>query len=186
MSKEESPMTSKRELEAAFRKRGFADFRWLNPRDIMVAQWPRLKCMYGCGEYGRTASCPPNVPSVDECARFFGEYRRAVVFHFEKRVARPGDRFAWTRRINLKLLKLEREIFLAGHEKAFLLFLDSCNICAECAGRRELCKQPRLARPTPEAMAIDVFTTVRLLGYPIQVLARRDQPMNRYAFLLIN
>jgi hypothetical protein len=34
-------------------------------------------------------------------------------------------------------------------------------------------------------MAVDVFTTVRKLGYPIQVLQDYDQAMNRYAFLLI-
>ncbi len=179
-------MASKTELAKTFRKHGFADFRWLDPGKIVVARWPRLKCLYGCGEYGRTASCPPNVPPVDECAAFFREYRRGAVFHFEKRLAKPEDRFAWTRRVNLKLLEVEREVFLAGHEKAFLLFMDSCNICPECAGRREACRQPRLARPTPEAMAVDVFATVRALGYPIEVLARRDRPMNRYAFLLVD
>jgi predicted metal-binding protein len=48
------------------------------------------------------------------------------------------------------------------------------------------CKEPRLARPTSDAMAVDVFTTVRSLGYPIEVLSHYDQPMNRYAFLLID
>jgi predicted metal-binding protein len=145
-----------------------------------------MKCLYGCGEYGRTATCPPNAPSVAECERFFREYGRAVIFHFEKRVARPADRFAWTRKINLRLLKLEREVFLSGCEKAFLLFLDSCNICAECSGTRQTCKQPKLARPTPDALAMDVFATVRPLGYPIEVLACYDQPMNRYAFLMVD
>ena len=179
-------MAARKDLEKIFRKHAFTDFRWLDPSKIVVARWPRLKCLYGCGDYGRTATCPPNVPSVDECAAFFREYRRGVVFHFEKRVARPGDRFAWTRRVNLGLLKLEREVFLAGHEKAFLLFMDSCNICPECAGRREECKLPLQARPTPEAMAVDVYATVRAVGYPIAVLTRRDQPMNRYAFLLVD
>lgn len=179
-------MATKRELEAIFLKRGFSDYRWLDPRRIVVAQWTRLKCMYGCEEYGRTASCPPYVPSVAECERFFREYRRAVAFHFTKKVTRPEDRFAWTRRINLQLLKLEREVFLSGHEKAFLLFLDSCNICSECSGTRETCLKPRQSRPTPEAMAVDVFSTVRPLGYPIEVLARTDQIMNRYAFLMID
>lgn len=178
-------MKSKRELEKAFCRHGFADFRWLDPQKIVVAHWPRLKCQYGCREYGRTAVCPPNVPTVEECAAFFRDYRRAAVFHFEKRVSKPEDRFAWTRRVNFKLLKLEREIFLAGYEKAFLLFMDSCNICPECEAKREACRQPLLARPTPEALGVDVFATVRALGYPIAVLARRDQPMNRYAFLLV-
>jgi len=34
-------------------------------------------------------------------------------------------------------------------------------------------------------MAIDVFSTVRQVGYPIQVLSDYDQAMNRYAFLLV-
>jgi len=179
-------MTSKKDLEKIFRKHGFTDFRWLDPRKIVVGQWVRLKCMFGCRNYGRTATCPPNVPSVAECARFFKEYRRAVVFHFVKKVAKPEARHAWSRRVDLKLLKLEKEAFVAGHEKAFLLFMDSCHFCAECSGSRTACKEPQLARPTSDAMAVDVYTTVRSLGYPIEVLSRYDQPMNRYAFLLID
>jgi hypothetical protein len=34
-------------------------------------------------------------------------------------------------------------------------------------------------------MAVDVFSTVRRIGYPIEVLADYRQAMNRYAFLLI-
>jgi len=34
-------------------------------------------------------------------------------------------------------------------------------------------------------MAVDVFETVRKIGYPIEVLYDYSQEMNRYAFLLI-
>jgi predicted metal-binding protein len=98
---------------------------------------------------------------------------------------KPEDRFAWTRKVNLGLTKLEREVFLSGYEKAFLLFMDSCVICEKCSGDRATCKQPRLSRPTPEAMAVDVFSTVRKAGYPIEVLADTSLAMNRYAFLMI-
>jgi len=179
-------MATKKDLEKLFHKYGISDFRWLDPQKIVVAEWVRLKCMFGCGEYGKTATCPPNVPSVAECERFFREYRRAVVFHWVKKMPKPEARFAWSRRVGLKLVKLEREVFLSGHEKAFLLSMDSCNFCAECPGSRVTCKKPRLARPTSDAMAVDVYTTVRSLGYPIQVLSRYDQPMNRYAFLLVD
>jgi hypothetical protein len=33
---------------------------------------------------------------------------------------------------------------------------------------------------------MDVYTTVRKLGYPINVLSDYKQEMNRYAFLLID
>lgn len=179
-------MATKKVLETMFRKHGFSDYRWLDPKKIVVAQWTRMKCMFGCWDYGKIATCPPNVPSVAECERFFREYRRSVVFHFSKKVAKPEDRFAWTRRLGLKLLELEREVFLSGHEKAFLISMDSCNLCDECSGTRATCLKPLSARPTADALAMDVFSTVRPLGYPIKVLARTDQPMNRYAFLMID
>lgn len=135
-------MVRHKDLEEKFRKRGFTDFKWLDPQKIVVAQWARMKCIYGCGEYGKTATCPPNTPSVSECERFFREYRLAAVFHFEKVVAKPEDRSAWTRRLDLKLLKLERDIFLSGYQKAFLLFMDSCNVCPECV-EKESCANSR-------------------------------------------
>ncbi len=141
--------------------------------------------MFGCGNYGKSASCPPNVPSVSECKQFFDEYTAAVIFHFEKAVDEPQDRHAWSKGVNQALLKLERDVFLSGYHKAFLLFMDSCPLCDSCSDSRAECKHPRSARPAPESMAVDVFSTVRQYGYPIHVLADYAQPMNRYSFLLI-
>jgi len=178
-------MDNRKELETLFEKHGYADFRWIDPQDIVVSQWVRMKCTFGCTEYGHNATCPPNVPAVSECRQFFDEYNAAVIFHFEKAVDKPEDRHKWSRGVNQALLKLEREVFLSGYEKAFLLFMDSCAICADCPGTREGCKDPRSARPSPESMAMDVFSTVRQHGYPIKVLSDYSQPMNRYAFLLV-
>lgn len=178
-------MSDRTQLEALFAKHGFTDFKWIDPHQIVVAQWVRMKCIFGCDDYGRNASCPPNTPSVAECRRFFDEYNAAAIFHFEKRVSKPEDRHAWTKGIDQELLKLERAVFLAGHQKAFLLFVNNCSMCGKCAGTRQECKHPQSARPTGEAMAVDVYSTVRQVGYPIQVLPDYDQAMNRYAFLLI-
>ena len=178
-------MDDRTELEALFEGHGYTDFKWINPKDIIVSQWVRVKCTFGCAEYGKNATCPPNVPSVSECRRFFDEYSTAVIFHFEKMVDEPEDRHAWSKGVNQELLKLERAVFLTGYEKAFLLSMDSCCLCADCPGVREACKHPRSARPSPESMAMDVFSTVRQYGYPIEVLSDYSQAMNRYAFLLI-
>ena len=173
------------QLGALFAEHGYEDFKWMDPKDVVVSHWVRMKCMYGCKSYGRNASCPPNVPSVAECQQFFTEYHRAALFHFTKRVDKPEDRHAWPRKVNQKLLQLERAVFLAGYHKAFLLAMDSCAICATCPGTRGACTHPMAARPSPEAMAVDVFATVRRQHYPIQVLPDHDQEMNRYALLLI-
>ncbi len=178
-------MIDRKKLEKIFQAYSFTDFKWIDPKKIVIAHWVRMKCMFGCSEYGKTATCPPNVPSFSECEKFFNEYSDVIVFHFGIKLAKPEDRFAWTKKISMKLLKLEREVFISGFQKAFLLFLDSCSICQECSGVIGECKEPKFARPTPEAMCIDVFSTVRSIGYPIQVLSDYGQEMNRYAFLLI-
>jgi len=178
---------SAKELERVFAARGFKDVRWIDPAEIVTAEWVRMKCRFGCREYGRNAACPPNTPPVDACTRFFREYRRAAVFHFAKKVDRPEDRHAWTRQLNLELVKLEHELFFRlGLFKVFLLFFDSCGVCLECVAERAACKEPTLARPTPEGLGVDVYTTVRKIGYPIEVLPDYDREMNRYAFLLVD
>ena len=123
------------------------------------------------GNTARTPLARPTPRPVEACARFFREYKRAAVFHFGKKVDRPEDRHAWGRKLNLELLKLEAEVFKGGFVKAFLLFFDSCGICLECAAARAACKEPKLSRPTPDALAMDVYTTVRKIGYPIEVLS---------------
>ena len=172
-------------LEALFEHHGFGDYKWFDPKEIVVSQWVRMKCYFGCPEFGKTATCPPNVPTLSECRDFFLEYSQAVIFHFEKEVKKPEDRHAWTRKINMRLLKLEREVFLSGFQKAFLLFMDSCTLCSPCSGKRDICRYPKQARPAPEAMGVDVFSTVRKVGYPIEVLSDYSQKMNRYSFLMI-
>jgi predicted metal-binding protein len=179
-------MKTFQQLESLFREHNFTDFKWINPNQIIVAQWVRMKCLFGCNEYGKCGTCPPNTPTVPECERFFLEYSGAVIFHFKKTVSKPEDRFQWTRETDLKLLDLEREVFIAGFPKAFLLFMDSCNLCQDCTGTKLQCKNPKAARPSPEAMAVDVFSTVKQIGYPIEVLSEYSQRMNRYAFLMID
>ena len=65
-------------------------------------------------------------------------------------------------------------------------YTDSCCFCKECSGDRQICKEPRMARPAPEAMAVDVYSTVRQYGFPINVRTDYDQKMDRYAFLMVH
>ncbi|NWG04946.1 MAG: DUF2284 domain-containing protein, partial [Syntrophaceae bacterium] len=109
-----------KELEKMFKRHGYEDFKWIDPRGIVISQWARMKCMFGCKNYGKCGTCPPNTPSVAECKEFVRGYKTCVIFHFTKKVAKPEDRFDWTRKVNLKLLKLEREVFLSGYYKTFL------------------------------------------------------------------
>lgn len=181
----ETDTPTRERLDALFEKHGYRDYKWIDPSTIQVAQWVRMKCIFGCGDYGRNACCPPNVPTIAECERFFREYQMGVIFHFEKKLDKPEDRHAWSKKLNMGLYRLEREVFLSDCRKAFILGFDTCQICKECSDNRTQCKEPRLARPSPEALGIDVYATVRQYDYPIQVLSDYTQTMNRYAFLLV-
>ena len=183
LPREEYSMHS--ELETLFEKSGFNDFKWIEAKEIVVSQWVRFKCMFGCPSYGIIGTCPPNIPPITECREFIYEYKTAVVFHLEKLLNETEDRVAWGKKVSSKLYRLEKEVFLAGYYKAFLANFTSCRLCAECTGFRQDCKNQTHARPVPEALGIDVFTTVRKIGYPINVLKDQQETMNRYAFLLL-
>ena len=136
-------------LDETLQSQGYTDYKWIDPKRIIVAQWVRMKCMFGCGEYGRAGACPPNTPSVAECERFFREYSDAIILHFQGKMKKPEDRHTWSAKINAKLVKLERAVFLAGFERAFLLFMDSCCFCKECSGSREASPSRISARVRP-------------------------------------
>jgi len=172
-------------IETIISENGYEDFRWISGNDVVIAQWPRFKCMYGCPSYGNKGTCPPSVPSVDECRQFFNEYKQIAVIRLTKKLDAPEDRKKWSKKTNFDLLNLEKATFLAGYPKAFLLFMDECRVCEECSGVRDECKHPQLARPCPEALGVDVFSTVKKLGFPIQVLKNYNEEMNRYSFLMV-
>jgi predicted metal-binding protein len=177
--------TDRKGLEALIRDHGFEDYRFIRAGDIAVAEWVRMKCRFGCPEYGTAVACPPNVPSVAECERFVREYEEAVILHFARTAPDREERRRWSRKANADLLALERAVFLSGRHKAFMLLMGSCPHCEECVGRPEDCRLPGSARPTPEGLAIDVYATARSAGYPIQVVTDHGQPENRYAILLV-
>jgi predicted metal-binding protein len=176
---------NKEHLEDIFSQHGFTDFRWLPAKDIEVAQWVRMKCIYGCDGYGQSVACPPNNPPVLECERFIREYSESAIFHFIKVVRDDEEKRKWSREENKRLIDLERAVFLLGYRKAFMLLMGSCPFCEECVERPEDCRHPGSARPTPEGLGVDLFATAHSVGYPLEVLSNRSQQMNRYAILLI-
>ncbi len=81
-------------------------------------------------------------------------------------------------------VKLEREIFLAGHYKALGLGAGPCSLCKECAFGRE-CRHADKARPSMEACGIDVYATVRKHGFTIEVIRTHEDPQHYFGLVLI-
>ena len=40
-------MIDKKKLEEKFIAHDFTDFKWVDPKKFVTAQWVRLKCMFG-------------------------------------------------------------------------------------------------------------------------------------------
>jgi len=142
-------------------KLGANDAKIIKTDSIVTAAWTRWKCKYGCPKYNKSLCCPPNSPTHHET--------RGI------KVITQGS----TRVIN----KLEIGIFLAGYYKAFALSGGHCQLCPECTLKE--CRNPTIARPSMESCGIDVFSTVKNNGYPIEVLKDISDTMNIFCLVLI-
>jgi len=177
-------MINKQKVESELIKREFSDYKWINPKDIVVAHWVRIKCIFGCKDYG-LGTYPPNTPPVNDCEKFFNEYKSGLIIRLNKYADKNSYPADWSREMTGKLLEIERFIFLAGHQKVFLLNQTCCSICNDCPGNRMDCKDKQNARPGPESFAVDVYQTVRNAGMDINVVSENPAEMNRIAILLI-
>jgi predicted metal-binding protein len=173
-----------KKIDSFIQEAGFSDYKCINTSDIVVAQWVRVKCTFGCSDYGLGA-CPPNTPSVQECRDFFNEYHYGFVIRLAKYADKDHYPSAWSREMTNKLLDLERRIFLEGYHKVFLLNQTCCCVCNDCSGNRLECKDKKKSRPSPEAFAVDVYTTVRNIGMELNVVSQNPAEMNRVALLLV-
>jgi predicted metal-binding protein len=150
---------------------------------VVAAEWVRMKCTFGCDEVGIRKTCPPNLPPVAVTQRLLSEYRRGVLLEVGPIVGSEASD-SESRRLNDAALALERDLFLAGHHKAWMMGAGPCDLCAACAEGKE-CPTPERARPSMEGCGIDVFTTVRNAGRTIDVVRDEDDEYRYFALVLV-
>jgi predicted metal-binding protein len=153
----------------------------IDTSNVVVENWVRLKCQYGCGGYGECLTCPPYSPTPEVTRKMMGEYSIGLLMQIENVL--PGKR---NPSLDLKNIvpDLEREIFLDGYYKAFGMASGPCRFCKTC-DTSDTCRHPNRARPSMEACGIDVFQTVRNIGFKLEVVKSEDAPCSRIALILI-
>ena len=57
--------------------------------DIVVSDWVRMKCRFGCKGYGKHLSCPPYTPDPEEMRRILHGYRTMMLLRFDDDPAHP-------------------------------------------------------------------------------------------------
>jgi len=150
---------------------GVKDAKIVPAKSIVTAEWVRLKCQFGCNGYGRKLTCPPYSPPPEQTRKMIAHYECGLLLH--------GDEY--TDICNI-VSTLEREIFLDGYHQAFGMGAGPCDLCEKCS---KSCRYPDKARPSMEACGIDVFSTVRANGFPIEVLKTNTCKGNYYGMVLI-
>ena len=156
----------------------------MHTRDVVVAEWVRMKCLYGCDDGGKYRTCPPNAPPVDQIRRVVGEFERAILLEVGP-LSGAENSDPESRRLNETGLAMERELFLAGFHKAWLMGAGPCDICGACT-RGEDCPTPERARPSMEGCGLDVYTTARKAGRQIEVVRDREDEYRFFALLLVD
>jgi predicted metal-binding protein len=166
-------------------KLGAVWIKLIHPRNVVVAEWVRLKCQYGCGRYGTCLTCPPFSPAPDYTRKMLGYYSRGLIMMFDVPPGYKEKERRKRREMRRGIASLEREIFLDGYYKAFAMASGPCNICKTC-DTNQPCKFEDLGRPSMEASGIDVYTTLANVGYKLEVVKSYDQLWHYSGLILID
>ncbi len=181
------------------------DIRLISTDAIVVADWVRLKCRYGCRAYGKHLCCPPFAPSPEEMRRVVSEYRTAILARFPA-VAGPGNdpghihHYLWDSIAHLHdtVYQLESRAFLSGFYKALGFYALPCTLCESCVaeemqergeGMNHLdvlrCRHRERVRPSMEGCGVDVFRTLENAGYSPQVIRSYREMVFLFGMVLL-
>ena len=171
-------------------RRGATAAKIISARSVIVDPRVRLKCLVPiCSSYGKNLMCPPNVMTVQEFADILGRYRKALIIQVEtdfdsrdksksnlsKEICDKLDRetgtVRWQRKLHRLVNDMERIAFKKGLRFAAGLIGGECSLCDECRALedRRGCAHPFMARPSMEAVGIDVVKTCENAGLSVSL-----------------
>lgn len=164
---------------------GVTHAKQIHPTSVVTDTWVRWKCQFGCPEYGKRYTCPPNSPTPEQTRAMINCYHRAILFHIE--APHGPERIERYRKFSENLRDLEGEIFKDGYYKAFVFLNGPCLLCKECTKLKGmLCDFGARARPSMESCGIDVYQTARNNDFFITPLRERTETRNSYGLMLVD
>lgn len=141
----------------------------INTKNVVLDPRVRFQCQFsGCGEYGRNLMCPPNVPTIEEFERVLNTYTKGLLMVLEgdlddkEDVKKQSDEYAL--KLHKIVYKTEKKAFELGYPFAAGLIGGSCKLCASCPPHIRECRHKNIARPSMEAMGINVLETGKKAG----------------------
>ena len=157
---------------------GTDEAKMIDPGSVVTAEWVRIKCQFGCPNFGKGLCCPPYTPTPSVTRNVIDSYKKIIFLH--KRLGKQEI----TTGFNETIVRLEKEIFLDGYYKAWSMGTGACRICKEC-DPTGFCKHGSKARPSMEACGIDVYKTAMENGFPINVVRTHEEERNHFGLVLV-
>ena len=169
---------------------GAADAKIIPADMVVLDERVRLKCWIGrCYNYGQSANCPPYTPEPEFMRQAFRRYQWALLFRQE---IQPSTDFTDIEKFGKEGEKHNRETLEIAAAVESLAFRDgyylatgfSCGSCkgSLCNGQycqvldSRRCRFPLRARPSMEAVGIDVFGLAAKVGWKIYPIYRSIDP----------
>jgi predicted metal-binding protein len=162
-----------KDILARLRQQGASAVKLIPVSGITVDERVRLKCQIPlCDSYNKNLMCPPHVPSV----AFFREALLRYTFAILIQVTSPlpstitdpssAGVYAPAKKLHDLVNMAEKWAFEYQFRFATGLIGGCCRLCDECVAVRNgrFCRYPFKARPSMEAMGIDVVDTVSHAG----------------------
>lgn len=146
-----------------------------NIDDIVFDPRVALKCIFGCGDFGRNHTCPyqKSPLSMKEYKEIFMHYSWGIIIGCPDKPLSQEISF-----------EIERACFLDGYHFAFSL--SDCGLCKTCSKvTGEPCRVPGKARPAFHSIGIDVFKTVKKFDLPLYVAKDYESEINWYSAVFV-
>lgn len=137
-----------------------------------------------CESYGNCRNCPPRAMPPSEFRRYIRQYEHALIFKVDvaPKVLLSDENIKAFRMIYEIIAQLKKLAVKAGLKRSVGLAAGSCKavFCSQddCPALidRNTCRYPLLARPSMEAVGINVFKLIEYVGWKIYKITRDSNP----------
>jgi predicted metal-binding protein len=181
---------------------GADEARVVDASKIPVEDAVAFKCRVPqCYGYGNCAQCPPHAPKPAEIRQLLKDYRHGLLFlrrvnsEVLKRDRNDKERKAAFMSIQEIVSKVESAAFYDGHYLAVGFCAGSCfsSLCDSNLGclvlKGEKCRFPLKARPSMEAVGMDVYRLIASSGWEVYPFGSdanpKDVPVANLAGLVL-
>lgn len=151
------------------RKLGFSLCLEFDPGLLVPEERIRRYCIENrCGCHDANHMCPPRVGSLEEVEAVLQDFTKGVLLQYSRKVEVANDREGVIRtklEFHRLVLRLERRLERRGMTGLWGLIGGNCELCRTCTALEDKpCRHPEKARPSLEAIGVDVVGLLEKLG----------------------